>query len=83
MIKTVLFASCKFLYYLFECKFSLLHFSNISNKESVNKNADKKSWDKEIQKELMEHRERHEVNKEIETLKYENDLKVWKEVNRK
>ena len=39
--------------------------------------------DKEIQKELMEHRERHEVNKEIETLKYENDLKVWKEVNRK
>ena len=31
----------------------------------------------------MEHRERHEVNNEIETLKYENDLKVWKEVNRK
>ena len=31
----------------------------------------------------MEHRERYAANKEIETLKYENDLKVWKEVNRK
>ena len=51
--------------------------------ESVNKNADKKLWDKEIQKELAEHKERYEANKDVETLKYENDLKIWKEINRK
>ena len=51
--------------------------------ESVNKTADKKLWDKEIQRELAEHRERHFANREVEIEKYEQDLQIWKDVNRK
>ena len=51
--------------------------------ESVNKPADKKLWDKEIQRELAEHRERHFANREVEIKKYEQDLQIWKDVNRK
>lgn len=51
--------------------------------ESVNKTADKKLWDKEIQRELAEHRERHFANREVEIKKYEQDLQIWKDVNRK
>ena len=51
--------------------------------ESVNKTADKKLWDKEIQREMAEHRERHFANREVEIKKYEQDLQIWKDVNRK
>ena len=51
--------------------------------ESVNKTADKKLWDKEIQRELAEHQERHFSNREVEIEKYEQDLQIWKDVNRK
>ena len=51
--------------------------------ESVNKTADKKLWDKEIQRELAEHQERHFANREVEIEKYEQDLQIWKDVNRK
>ena len=40
-------------------------------------------WDKEIQRELTEHRERHTANREIEIKKYENDLQAWKDMNSK
>ena len=49
--------------------------------ESVNKTVDKVLWDREIQRELLDHRERHAANKEIEMKKYENDLQTWKDVN--
>ena len=51
--------------------------------ESVNKNAEKKLWDKEIQRELAEHREIHAANREIQTKNYENELQIWKDINRK
>ena len=51
--------------------------------DSVNKTADKKLWDKEIQREMAEHRERHFDNREVEIKKYEQDLQIWKDVNRK
>ena len=49
----------------------------------MNKTADKKLWDKEIQREMAEHRERHFANREVEIKKYEQDLQIWKDVNRK
>ena len=49
----------------------------------MNKTADKKLWDKEIQREMAEHRERHFANREVEIEKYEQDLQIWKDVNRK
>ena len=51
--------------------------------ESVNKNMDKKLWDKEIQRELAEHREVHAANKEIQIKNYENEMQIWKDINRK
>ena len=44
---------------------------------------DKKLWDKEIQRELAEQREVHAANKEIQIKNYENEMKIWKDINRK
>ena len=49
----------------------------------MSKTTDKKVWDKEIQRELTEQRERHLANKEVEKKQYENDLQAWKDMNRK
>ena len=51
--------------------------------ESVNKSADKKLWDKEINRELAEHREIYAANREIQIKNYENELQIWKDINRK
>ena len=52
-------------------------------KESVNKNADRVSWNNEIQRELAGARERQAETREVEMRQYEKGLEAWKEMNSK
>jgi len=49
--------------------------------ESVNLTADRLNWEREINRQLVEERERHAANKVKALQQYEEDLQAWKEMH--
>jgi F0F1-type ATP synthase epsilon subunit len=49
--------------------------------ESVNVAADRLTWEREIDRQLAEDRERHDAHRLKATRQYEEDLQAWKDMH--
>ena len=47
----------------------------------MNLTADRLNWEREIQRQLAEDRERHEANRVRALQQFEDDLRAWKEMH--